>query len=68
VHGSQKVKAAVVQIYYTQGHNIVNTFPVSLQGYGVYRHFQKNVGDMVAFCFIITIYYKFGFILINNSI
>jgi hypothetical protein len=23
---------------------------------------------MVAFCFIITIYYKFGFILINNSI
>jgi hypothetical protein len=24
-------------------------------GYGVYRHFQKKIGDMVAFCFIITI-------------
>jgi hypothetical protein len=25
-------------------------------------------GNMVAFCFIITIYFKFGFILINNNI
>jgi hypothetical protein len=37
-------------------------------GYGVYRHFQNFYGDMVAFCFIITIYFKFGFILINNNI
>jgi hypothetical protein len=37
-------------------------------GYGVYRHFQNVFGDMVAFCFIITIYFKFGFILINNNI
>ena len=37
-------------------------------GYGVYRHFQNVFDDMVAFCFIITIYFKFGFILINNNI
>jgi hypothetical protein len=37
-------------------------------GYGVYRHFQNFYGDMVAFCFIIAIYFKFGFILINNNI
>jgi hypothetical protein len=30
--------------------------------------FHKNVVDMVAFYFIITIYFKFGFILINNNI
>ena len=29
---------------------------------------QQFFGDMVAFCFIITIYFKFGFILINNNI
>lgn len=38
------------------------------RGYDVYRHFQQFYGDMVAFCFIITIYFKFGFILINNNI
>ena len=30
--------------------------------------FKKKLGDMVAFCFIIPIYFKFGFILINNNI
>jgi hypothetical protein len=36
--------------------------------YGVYSHFQFCFGNMVAFRFIITIYFKFGFILINNNI
>ena len=36
--------------------------------YGVYSHFKFCFGNMVAFRFIITIYFKFGFILINNNI
>jgi hypothetical protein len=44
------------------------TICLIFRGYGVYRHFQQFFGDMVAFCFIITIYFKFGFILINNNI
>jgi hypothetical protein len=44
------------------------TICLVFRGYGVYRHFQQYFGDMVAFCFIITIYFKFGFILINNNI
>jgi hypothetical protein len=42
-------------------------FSLIFRGYGVYRHFQQFFGDMVAFCFIITIYFKFGFILLNNN-
>ena len=44
------------------------TICLIFRGYGVYCHFQQFFGDMVAFCFIITIYFKFGFILINNNI
>ena len=44
------------------------TICLVFRGYGVYRHFQQYFGDMVAFCFIITIYFKFCFILINNNI
>ena len=44
------------------------TICLIFRGYGVYRHFQQYFGDMVVFCFIITIYLKFGFILINNNI
>jgi hypothetical protein len=44
------------------------TICLIFRGYGVYRHFQQCFGDMVAFYFITTIYFKFGFILINNNI
>ena len=44
------------------------TICLIFRDYGVYRHFQQYVDDMVAFCFIITIYFKYGFILINNNI
>ena len=47
---------------------MVITICLIFRGYGVYRHFQIFFGDMVAFCFIITIYFKFCFILINNNI
>ena len=56
-------------IYYTsESHSMHNEFLCPYPGYGVYRHFQNISGDMVVFCFIITIYFKFGFILINNNI
>jgi hypothetical protein len=32
---SQKVKTAVVQVYYTQGHKMFNSFPVSLHRYTI---------------------------------
>ena len=34
----------------------------------VHMQVMVFIGNMVAFCFIITIYFKFGFVLINNNI
>ena len=65
----KKVTIYFLHIYYTpESQSMHNEWLCPYPGYGVYRHFQNFYGDMVAFCFIITIYLKFGFILINNNI
>jgi hypothetical protein len=55
-------------LLYPESHSMHNEWLCPYPGYGVYRQFQEHFGDIVAFCFIITIYFKFGFILINNNI
>jgi hypothetical protein len=64
----KKVTIYFFHIYYTpESHSMYNEWLCPYPGYGVHRHFQKKLGDIVAFCFIIPIYFKFGFILINNN-
>jgi hypothetical protein len=65
----KKVTIYFFHIHYTpESHSMYNEWLCPYPGYGIYSHFQKKFCDMVAFCFIIAIYFKFGFIRINNNI